>query len=52
MLLVAGFKPEEVEEMDLSMDDASFQKVFRKRFLVQSGGGGAQRVVSVGDVNS
>jgi hypothetical protein len=54
LLLVAGFKPEEVDEMDLSMDDASFQETVRKRLLGQSreGGDASQRVVSVGDVDS
>jgi hypothetical protein len=54
MLLVAGFKPEEVEEMDLSMDDASFVELARKRLLGQSteGQDSSQKVVSVGDVDS
>jgi hypothetical protein len=54
LLLVAGFKPEEIDEMDLSMDDASFQETVRKRLLGQSreGGDASQRVVSVGDVDS
>jgi hypothetical protein len=52
LLLVAGFKPEEVEEMDLSMDDSEFQEAVRRRLLGQSsGGGGSQQVVSVGDVD-
>jgi hypothetical protein len=54
LLLVAGFKAEEIDEMDLSMDDASFQEMVRKRLLGQSreGGDASQRVVSVGDVDS
>jgi len=54
LLLVAGFKPEEIDEMDLSMDDTSFQETMRKRLLGQSREGGfvSQRVVSVGDVDS
>jgi hypothetical protein len=54
LLLVAGFKVEEIDEMDLSMDDASFQETVRKRLLGQSreGGDASQRVVSVGDVDS
>ena len=54
LLLVAGFKPEEIDEMDLSMDDAAFQETVRKRLLGQSREGGfvSQRVVSVGDVDS
>ena len=52
LLLVAGFKPEEVDGMDLSMDDAQFQETVRKRLLGQSPGPNAsQRVVSVGDVD-
>ena len=53
LLLVAGFKPEEVEEMDLSMDDSGFQEIVRKRLLGQSRDGGdlSQKVVSVGDVD-
>ena len=54
LLLVAGFKPEEVDQMDLSMDDSEFQETVRKRLLGQSkeGGDTSQRVVSVGDVDS
>jgi len=54
LLLVAGFKVEEIDEMDLSMDDAAFQETVRKRLLGQSREGGfvSQRVVSVGDVDS
>ena len=54
LLLVAGFKPEEVDEMDLSMDDVSFQDTVRKRLLGQSkeSGDASQRVVSVGDIDS
>ena len=54
MLLVAGFKPEEVEEMDLSMDDASFVEITRKRLLgkPKEGQDSSQKVVSVGDVDS
>jgi hypothetical protein len=52
LLLVAGFTSEEVDGMDLSMDDASFQEMVRRRLGGQSGdGGGSQRVVSVGDVD-
>jgi hypothetical protein len=54
LLLVAGFKAEEIDEMDLSMDDASFQEMVRRRLLEVSreGGDASQRVVSVGDVDS
>ena len=52
MLLVAGFTSEEVDAMDLSMDDASFQETVKRRLVGQPGdGGGSQRVVSVGDVD-
>jgi hypothetical protein len=52
LLLVAGFTSEEVDGMDLSMDDASFQETVRRRLVGPSGdGGGSQRVVSVGDVD-
>jgi len=54
LLLVAGFKAEEIDEMDLSMDDSSFQETVRRRLLGQprEGGDASQRVVSVGDVDS
>jgi len=54
LLLVAGFEAEEIDEMDLSMDDASFQETVRRRLLGQprEGGDASQRVVSVGDVDS
>ena len=51
LLLVAGFKPEEVEEMDLSMDDSSFQEIVRKRLLgAMVNSGASQRVVNANDV--
>jgi hypothetical protein len=51
LLLVAGFKPEEVEEMDLSMDDSSFQEIVRKRLLgAMVNSGASQRVVNSNDV--
>ena len=52
LLLVAGFKEEEIDTMDLSMNDASFQEIVRKRLVGTSGEGGAsQRVVTVNDVD-
>jgi hypothetical protein len=51
LLLVAGFKPEEVEEMDLSMDDSSLQEIVRKRLLgAMVNSGASQRVVNANDV--
>jgi hypothetical protein len=52
LLLVTGWKPEEVEDMDLSMDDAEFQETVRKRLLgVTKGMESSQRVVSVGEID-
>jgi hypothetical protein len=49
LLAVAGFKPEEVEGMDLSMEDTEFQELVRRRLLGSVPGRG-QKVVSVGEV--
>jgi integrase len=49
LLAVAGFKPEEVEGMDLSMEDTEFQELVRRRLLGSVSGRG-QKVVSVGEV--
>ena len=49
LLAVAGFKPEEVDGMDLSMEDAEFQELVRRRLLGSVPGRG-QKVVSVGEV--
>jgi len=52
LLLVAGFKPEEIDSMDLSMDDEAFQEKVRRKLLGQSTAPeSGQRVVSVGDVD-
>jgi hypothetical protein len=51
LLLVAGFSQEEVEEMDSSMDDGSFQEMVRKRLLGSMANNGAsQRVIDVEEV--
>lgn len=52
LLLVAGFKQEEVERMDLlSISDEEFQNMVRQRLLGSMINDGAkQRVVNVGDV--
>jgi len=54
LLLVAGFKADEIEKTDLSMDDSSFQETVSKRLLEQSKEeqGTSQRVVSVCDVDA
>ena len=49
LLAVAGFKPEEVDGMDLSMEDSEFQELVRRRLLGSLPGRG-QKVVSVGEV--
>jgi hypothetical protein len=49
LLAVAGFKPEEIEGMDLSMEDTEFQELVRRRLLGSVPGRG-QKVVSVGEV--
>lgn len=51
LLLVAGFSPEEVEGLDLSMDDKTFQEMVRKRLLGAMVNNGAnQKVVNVDEV--
>jgi hypothetical protein len=52
LLVVAGFKAEEIDGLDLSMDDSSFQEIVRKRLLSGQGEGNiSQRVVTVNDVD-
>jgi hypothetical protein len=52
LLVVAGFKAEEIDGLDLSMDDASFQEIVRKRLLGRQGETSiSQRVVTVNDVD-
>ena len=51
LLLVAGFSPADVEEMDLSMDDETFQEMVRKRLLgAMMNNGASQKVVKVDEV--
>jgi integrase len=53
LLLVAGFSPEEVEELDPSMDDETFQETVRKKLLGSMANNGVnQKVISVKDVES
>lgn len=51
LLLVAGFKPEEVKQLDLSMDDSAFQEMIRKRLLeAMVNQGASQKVVKASEV--
>jgi len=51
LLLVAGFDSDEVDEINLSMDDETFQEVVRKRLLgVMVNNGVSQKVVDVDEV--
>jgi hypothetical protein len=51
LLLVAGFSPEEVEDMDPSLNDEAFQEMVRKRLLGAMANNGAnQRIIGVEDV--
>jgi hypothetical protein len=52
LLLVAGFKPEEIEKVDLSKTtDEEFQKMVRERLLgAMANNGSRQRVISTGEV--
>jgi hypothetical protein len=51
LLLVAGFDPEEVKKIDLSIDDSSFQEIIRKRLLeAMANHGMSQKVVRINDV--
>jgi integrase len=51
LLLVAGFSVEEVEELDPSMDDETFQETVRKRLLGAMANNGAnQRIIGVEEV--
>jgi hypothetical protein len=53
LLLVAGFKQEEVDKIDLpSMSDEELQEIVRKRLLgAQTANGAKQKVVSVDEAN-
>ncbi|MBL7080771.1 site-specific integrase [Candidatus Bathyarchaeota archaeon] len=51
LLLVAGFSVEDVEELDPSMDDETFQETVRKKLLGSMANNGAnQKVINVRDV--
>ena len=51
LLLVAGFSPDEVEDLDPSMDDEAFQEIVRRRLLGATANNGAsQKVVDVNEV--
>ncbi len=52
LLLVAGFKPEEIEKVDLSKtSDEEFQKMVRERLLgVMANNGSRQKVINTGEV--
>jgi hypothetical protein len=51
LLLVAGFNPEEVKQLDLSMDDSAFQEMIRKRLLeAMANQGASQKVVKASEV--
>ncbi|MBC8225484.1 site-specific integrase [Candidatus Bathyarchaeota archaeon] len=51
LLLVAGFSVEEVEEMDPSMDDETFQETVRKKLLgAMANNGASQKVIDVDQV--
>jgi hypothetical protein len=51
LLLVAGFSPEEVEALDPSMDDETFQETVRKKLLGSMVNNGAsQKVINVKEV--
>ena len=51
LLLVAGFNKEEVEKMDPSMDDVTFQETVRRKLLGSMANNGAsQRVIAVDDI--
>jgi hypothetical protein len=46
LLLVAGFSPEEVEALDPSMDDETFQETVRKKLLGSMANNGASQKVA------
>ena len=53
LLLVAGFNPEEVKQLDLSMDDSAFQEMVRKRLLeAMANHGVSQKIVRASEVES
>jgi len=53
LLLVAGFNPDEIETMDPSMDDETFQETVRKKLLGSMANNGAsQRVIDAKEIES
>ena len=51
LLLVAGFSAEEVEELDLSMNDETFQEIVRRKLMgAMVNNGASQKVVDVEEV--
>ena len=51
LLLVAGYSQEEVEALDPSMDDDTFQETVRKKLLgAMANNGASQRVIAVDEV--
>jgi hypothetical protein len=51
LLLIAGYTPGEIESIDLSIDDVSFQETVRSKLLGSMvNNGNRQRVVSVEDL--
>ena len=51
LFLVAGFSPEEVEALDPSMDDETFQETVRKKLLgAMANNGASQKVIAVDEV--
>jgi hypothetical protein len=52
LLLVAGFKPEEMTDEHFELDDEHFYKLIRDRLLGEQKNGARQRIVSVGDLDS
>ena len=51
LFLVAGFSPDEVEDLDPSMDDETFQETVRKKlFGAMANNGASQKVIAVDEV--
>jgi integrase len=51
LLLVAGFRPEEIKEEDLELSDEEFQKKIRERLLMEMKNNGAkQKVIRLNEV--
>jgi len=51
LLLVAGFKPEEIKDEDLELPDEEFQKKIREKLLMEMKNNGArQKVIKVNEI--